>query len=173
MGLDITAYRKLEEVRPRGQDEDGYDEGLAYFYAEPAFPGRFEGLKEGVLYRAAEEFGFRAGSYGGYNNWREWLAKVAGYPLTEYRDAYRGVRQLHAAACWQGAQGPFSELIDFSDAEGTIGPGVAAKLAKDFAEWEERAKAADDSSDGWYFEVYKEWRKAMEMAADGGAVAFH
>lgn len=177
MGLDITAYRKLEEVRPVAGDEDGYDEGLASFYESKDFPGRFEGLKEGVFYRAAEEHGFRAGSYSGYSAWRDWLAKLAGYPAAgaepsddSFRDIYRK-HHPHAADVWKRDSGPFYELINFTDCDGTLGPVVAAKLAKDFAEYDERAKAAADPD--WYYDLYCEWRKAMEMAADGGAVDFH
>ena len=36
---------------------------------------------------------------------------------------------------------PFVELINFSDCEGVIGPEVAAKLAKDFADYEFSASA--------------------------------
>lgn len=173
MGLDITAYRNVEAVRPlnKGVDDDGYAEKLARFYNNKDFRGRFDGLEEGMLYRYAEAHGFRAGSYSGYNAWREWLASlVAGYPKSDH-ERYGVAEKLAAATVWNGASGPFSELINFSDCEGTIGPVVAAKLAKDFAEYDEKAKAA--SPEGWEYERYQHWRKAMEMAADHGAVDFH
>lgn len=165
MGLDITAYRKLTAVRPRpAGDETGYDEGLIWLPPQHAaqFKGREAGIRLDHWYRDAgpdNVFGFRAGSYSGYNRWREWLAALAGHgsPETVWRTP--------------NAPGPFVELINFSDCEGTIGPVVAAKLAKDFAEWGERAKAND--AEGYNYIQYCEWRKAFEMAADHGAVAFH
>lgn len=171
MGLDITAYRKVAAVRAKKDEDDGYEDGLTSFYPNTDFPGRFDGLEEGVLYSYVEEHDFRAGSYGGYGAWREWLANLVGYPLTPYTSHGRQ-DEAYSAAAWTGVVkgGPFYELIDYSDCEGTIGPKVAAKLAKDFAEWDERAKAA---AVGDYYERYKNWRKAFEMAADEGAVTFH
>ena len=160
MGLDISAYRKLEKVRDfTSEDEDYYAEGLVHVYPNNDFPGRFDGLDEKALYKPGESFGFRAGSYGVYNAWREWLARLVGTTPNE---------------AWAGFyHGPFAELINFSDCEGTIGPVVAAKLAKDFAEWDDRAKGSAPADRAWNYEVYKDWRKAMEMAADNGAVDFH
>ena len=160
MGLDITAYRKLTEVRPSSGPDDGWDEGLTDFYANGDFPGRFGTvLKEDALYRAEETHEFRAGSYSGYSAWRAWLA---GLVDTTPDDA------------WEYEYvGPFAELINFSDCEGTIADAATcAKLAKDFAEWDDGAKA-DDTNDGYNYSRYREWRKAFEMAADGGAVKFH
>lgn len=75
---------------------------------------------------------------------------------------------------WQNPMGyagrPFYELIDFSDCEGVIGPEVSAKLAKDFADWDEQAKRTLDDYD---YEMYSNWHKAFKIASDGGAVIFH
>ncbi len=74
MGLDITAYKNLEKVRDfTDPDEDYYSEGLTHLYANPDFTAHFEGLDEKALYKAEETHGFRAGSYGGYNEWRNGL----------------------------------------------------------------------------------------------------
>ena len=68
---------------------------------------------------------------------------------------------------------PFVELIDFSDCEGVIGPKVAAKLAKDFADYEFMASAfAAESNDDFFLALYREWRRAFEWAADGGMIYF-
>ena len=63
-------------------------------------------------------------------------------------------------------------VIDFTDSGGVIGPIVSAKLAKDFAQFSDAAKAAD-AGDSWYFENYCKWQQAFELAADAGAVDFH
>lgn len=166
MGLDITAYRQLQGPVSQDQDEDG-----PWLSAtDSAFIARTDGLEEGAYASAAEEFDFRAGSYGGYNQWRDELAKLAGYPAMRHAPSYGPPRDLHAASAWQADSGPFWELINFSDCEGTIGPKTSAKLAADFAAHQEKA---DAHAEGWFRELYAKWRKAFEMAADGGAVSFH
>jgi hypothetical protein len=76
----------------------------------------------------------------------------------------------HQVGAFEVTEGPFRELLCFSDCDGVIGAQVAAKLARDFAEWDERAKALGDS---WFYEKYTEWQRCFEMAADDGAVSFH
>jgi len=84
MGLDILAYRKLREV-PSAHPDDGDKYDLDTYQVisaeviddtEANFPGRTAGLKAGV-YTFEEEFSFRAGSYSGYNEWRDNLAWFA------------------------------------------------------------------------------------------------
>jgi len=86
----------------------------------------------------------------------------------------KGAHEIWADAT---TKGPFVELINFSDCEGEIGPIVAAKLAKDFAEHQEKARTYvplhnDPDEPDWWFNLYKDWRKAFEMASDGGSVCF-
>ncbi|MDQ0035887.1 hypothetical protein J2W30_003660 [Variovorax boronicumulans] len=177
MGLDITAYRRLT-LRDSSINEDGeavdpitgetLDDCLRVF-ANPGFPGREEGLIDRAVYAYEESDDVLGMSYGRYNAWRESLAKLAGYPLTEVTERFGPSRMLHAGACWAGATGPFSELINFADNEGTIGPVVAAKLARDFAEFEERAKAIGDD----FYQAFLDLKRGSEMAADSGALDFH
>jgi hypothetical protein len=165
MGLDITAYKKLTPVVGElKRDEygclpDQYWEPHALDWSNRTFPGSGNGLSENAVYKYDDCFGFRAGSYSGYGQWRDDLARFAGYGS--------------AKECWdKAANGPFYELINFADNEGVIGPIVAKKLAKDFADNAERAKSfAND--DTWWLEQYTKWQKAFEMAADDGAVDFH
>lgn len=178
MGLDITGYSKIEKVAVE-LDEDGdpiddsaYDDYVRIY----AMGGRdqHDQLEDRAFYSVdGEAFGFRAGSYSGYNDWRETLARLAGYPLTPYKGFMGGESACHAAACWDGATGPFAELIDFPDNEGNIGPVTSAKLAKDFADFDERAKYFDGDEDGWFYKKYLDWKKAFELASDGGTVDFH
>lgn len=173
MGLDITAYRKLTPANGNEAfDETGelkYEDNWTQFYKNPDFPGRADDIQDRHAYKAEDSEGFCAGGYGGYNRWRDQLAELAGYPLTKYMQ-YGQEQQSHAAACWKGVEGPFSELINFSDCEGVIGAAVSAKLAKDFADFQEKADAHQDER---FRDKYAEWRKAFEMAADAGAVHFH
>jgi hypothetical protein len=182
MGLDIAAYRGLtraaegEGLHPEYAEEADYEHGWFRLYKNDEFPGRAGEIDDEGIYRATEEFGFRAGSYSGYNEWRDQLAALVGHPSEKHVVAASehlmlGDRWSHAASVWNNpAPGPFMELINFSDCEGTIGTTVSAKLAKDFADWQEKADAHEDE---WFREKYADWRKAFEMAADNGCVVFH
>ena len=179
MGLDITAYRKLtkldvvfnadeEPIDPTTHEEIG---DYVRFYVNHHFPGREQGIEHRAIYSYEGAESVMSRGYGGYNRWREQLAKLAGYPLTEYVNSFGQKEQAHAAACWEGATGPFSELINFADNEGVIGPVVAAKLAQDFADFEERAAAVGDGD--YFYSGYQDMKRGCEMAADGGALDFH
>lgn len=107
---------------------------------------------------------FRAGSYSGYNAWREWLAKtihgVTPQTIWDNPDQYIGK--------------PFYELIEFSDCEGTIGPKISAKLAEDFRNYFADIDSLDETDDvDCYKTKYRDWQKAFELAANTGAVCFH
>jgi hypothetical protein len=172
MGLDISAYQGItlaEDVRAN-EDGEPVDERGKYRYdvcIPRAVCEKSGDLVEGGFYLFTNCFEFRAGSYGGYGEWREELAKLAGYPLT---DTDNPRVKKHAAACWNGATGPFSEMINFSDCEGVLGAEVCAKLLGDFENFYDQALKHDDVN---FFERYDQWTKAFEMAADGGCVQFH
>lgn len=171
MGLDITAYTKLTPA-PDAELKDGYPVDYEHFWhasegvlkwTEENWAGHTAGIESGATYKIGDSFGFRAGSYSGYGQFRRWLAGAMGWPSIE--------------TLWgqDNVSGPFVELLHFADNEGVIGPVVAAKLAKDFADNEERivAIAEQDGSEGaYYLQKYREWRKAFELASDGGAVEF-
>lgn len=158
MGLDITAYKKLEIIENPKYDEDGeldykkaWQPGESMEWSEKHFPGRGEGIDSKAVYQWEEALRFPAGSYSGYNDWRRKLAEFKGDVA-------------------------FQELIDFADNEGVIGYVVAKKLAKDFADYEEEARVYASNwgvYGNYWFNLYKEWREAFEMAADHGAVDFH
>lgn len=179
MGLDITAYQDLTKLdcvfsadgEPIDPQSRAPIEGDYYHaYINPDFPDQAGGIDDRAVYRYEKSMRFRAGSYGGYNRWREELARLAGYPTAEYN--YHGsIEQRHDAGCWAAGSGPFFELICFSDCEGVIGSATAAKLAKDFAEF--RQLADNEGEDEYWRGLYAEWQKAFEMAAQNGAVHFH
>jgi hypothetical protein len=158
MGLDITAYKKLKIVENSILDEDGnpvnweteWKPGVSMEWSEQHFPGRGEGIDPNTVYTWEDEFGFRAGSYTGYNWWRNKLEEIS-----------------------DGES--FQELINFADNEGVIGYVVSKKLAKDFTENEERAvefaKKLDESE--WWLNQYRNWKRAFEIASENGAVDFH
>lgn len=164
MGLDITAYSKLSKAGADialdefGEPED--EDGFVQPFANTHYPERLEGLEDGAFYAFDHSMRFRAGSYGTYGSWRNTLARLAGFTSSQQ--------------AWDADGGAFWELIAFSDCEGDIGPVVSAKLAKDFADFEERARffnSGDD--DNWFYQKYTDWKNAFELAADGGMVSFH
>lgn len=174
MGLDITYYKNLKEIAcvfdADGEPIDTKTGDPLEEYFQPHvnkdFPTRADGLKDKAVYEGEHVGGFRAGSYGGYNQWREQLAELAGYAPAESGD--RGIR--FDAGAWAAGSGPFFELINFSDCEGVIGATISAKLAKDFAEFQSKADAHEDE---WFKKLYAEWRTAFETAQQFGAVDFH
>lgn len=178
MGLDITAYSKLEKL-DCVFDADGEPinpvtrepvEGYFQAHISRDFPKQGDGLTDRAVYSYEKSEGFRAGSYSGYNAWRERLAELAGYPAEPSERDGKGLR--HDEGAWSAKGGPFHELINFSDCEGDIGPVISAKLAKDFADFQDRADAIMDH-DGYWRDKYASWRRAFEMAAQNGAVSFH
>lgn len=135
---------------------------------------RADGL-EGLYQHSGSMDGFRAGSYSGYNQFRQQLAE---FLLTHVLDVEFDEEPDHHI--WNNAEKfrgkPFYELIDFSDCEGTIGPETSAKLAEDFEEHEEEfkewaEKSIEEHSD-YYIEKYEAWKDAFRLASDTGAVVF-
>ncbi len=176
MGLDVSAYSKLQKIDCL-YNEDGepvdpvtrqeIDEFVKIFH-DPNFPGRADEFEDRACYSYEDSDGLHAGGYGGYNHWRNDLAKLAGYPLGQY-EQYGKMWDSYCVACWNGATGPFSELINFSDCDGVIGTAVSRKLADDFAKFQ----SAADAIGGLFAEKYAGWRKLFELASNDGCVRFH
>lgn len=169
MGLDITATARLRAVRCDKRDECDH----IHLYVNDQFPEQAKPLDSGCYESDDRDpISFRAGSYGGYSNWRESLARIAGYePVTEPKDNYERLYPHSSAAAYEGTESmPFVELVFFSDCEGVIGPEVSKKLAADFATFDEKARIGMNE---YEYAKYGEWRKAFERASDGGAVEFH
>lgn len=171
MMLDITAYpnvalkRSLTVTQANEEDYDPGPNEEALLYVDHPTRTQHDGMPEGIYNYLGKPYGFRAGSYGGYNAWRSELARLIGTTDEEI---------------WRNPQpGPFVELIHFSDCEGFMGPQTSKKLAADFDAWEERAaKHVPGSGWGaadakWFIDAYRRWSKAFHLAADGGAVQFH
>lgn len=165
MGLDISWYRNLVKMEPPPA-EDGRN--TFQLLHNDGFPGRAGQVEDGAVYVAERHDSFHVGPYGYYGKWRDWLAKLAGYPRST--DA----EHPYAASAWAASEGPFWELINFSDCEGVIGAAVSSKLAKDFADFRVRAlRATQVADDGETMDHYDEWQDAFTQAANNGAVEFH
>lgn len=163
MGLNIRAFERLELVATRPTngwaDDDWDDDGSVILSPAHGFAEATDGVEAtdgmvpGKYAIHGEQIHFRAGSYSGYNGWREWLAAQVG---------------TTPRAVWSDPKpGPFVELINNSDCEGFIGPKTAAKLARDFQE-----HAGRIVGDDYEVQRYRDWQRAFELAANGGAVKF-
>lgn len=169
MGLDITAY---EIVEPYDGDTTNRDalcdrDDLVHVYTIAGFEARLPPLRKGWYRVSGKTVRFKAGSYGGYNAWREDLCQMAlGVTpdgVWEHPETFSGQ--------------PFYELINFADNEGVIGTDAAAKLAVDFDTWDARAFArwceGGSHLDQYSYDRYQNWRAAFRLAAERGCVEFH
>lgn len=179
MGLDISAYSKVKKIDcvfdADGEPIDSESkEPIDYdfmAYANSDFPDHHEGLEHKAVYSCDYAHSFRAGSYSGYNAWRECLAKMAGYVAVSV-ERYGSTSLRHDYGAFNSTEGPFWHLINFSDCEGVIGSVISKKILADFIEHEKAAESVTDGPEGWFLNLYREWKKAFEMAADDGAVVF-
>lgn len=167
MGLDCHTFKnaKLRRELPegskslRGSDWDDADENGDAIICFTDFPDRLDGHPLGVYSGEAGEY-FRAGSYGGYNRWREHLSQMAlGVPPSTVWDNLEAYKDE-----------PFVLLINFSDCEGAIGPESSMILHGQFEAWREQAS---EELDEWDFKTYERFAKAFEEVAGNGFVIFH
>ena len=91
------------------------------------------------------------------------MAKLVGYPPVI------GAAYPHSKGAWVATEGPFWELINFTDCNGVLGTAVCQKLAKDFADYEVSARSLEDKE---FLYTYLQFKAAVEWASDGGAVVF-
>lgn len=189
MGLDICVYSNLNFVATdeefAGKEDEAYDKGYIHLYLNESSPDRSDGLKPG-WYEVRERSCFRAGSYSGYNNWRDLLAFC--------------MHKKHAEEIWANPDNskPFVPLINFSDCEGFIGPETSKVLHRDFETHRKKAEKfassmqdpaflkklwrPDPFSGGfrgpelgdheWFLKKYGEWQNAFAEASQNGLVRF-
>lgn len=171
MGLDINSYKRLhpaDESELEFADDGELLNWESYVQIKPLaemheeyWPGRSAPYadEDAAEYYSFEDTAYmRAGSYAGYNMWRDILIDFVKR------------EQLPANT--------FEELIEFSDCEGLIGSFVSEKLYHDFAD---NRQLLDDFADGyfsdnenrdWFVEKYDEWTEMFDLARDNGAVEF-
>ncbi len=170
MGLDVTAYEKATLVQVMSVNEYNNNEdaqasvdrdACLYYLYQDGERSQSDGMVDGIYtMNGGASFGFDAGSYGGYNAWRNQLARM----MLDMTD-----RQVWDADEGSLAGRPFVDLINFSDCEGFIGPKTCAKLSADFANNQEKANMGDER----FRARYADWRKAFALASEGGVVRFH
>lgn len=180
MGLDVTAYRRLERVADWPADAESiddfaeYESGRGYVwngrsvtdvhpvYVQRDFP-EHHSLTPGI-YAYAESNDWGAGSYSGYNQWRDWLSRSALGVSAE--EVWRNFdRWRDRGVAW---------LINFSDCEGIIGAEVCARILADLRENEATIREQAIGQDAaWCLAKLDDWLAGLEMAADGGMLDFH
>jgi hypothetical protein len=170
MGLDISVLANPVFVRDLDRDYDISEGEMYVSVSQSNFFERADGVKAGI-YKGERTNRFRAGSYSGYNDYRNMLAEAGmgaeDRVIWKQEDKFRGQ--------------PFWEQVNFSDCEGTIGPKTSAKLAKDYAENRQKFSdfvlktvGGDKENHEYYMYLYDEWAAAFKTAAEtGGLVIFH
>ena len=174
MGLDIYAYSKIVEetevsANQKRLEELGLTERGEEIYRIETFDSEsYKGLSPGTYYTTdqSESHDFRAGSYSGYNQWRRVLSQTM---LSVSPD------QVWANPDeWKDT--PFFGLINHSDCDGAIGGPVAKSLYQDFVRYKHKAAAyqgvPENEDTGWFLEVYDDFLRAFELAADDGILVF-
>lgn len=168
MGLDIAAYKGIKFLYPIDLDLfDGWDRPKGEVAIAPVhFRERMGSLKDGV-YSYAEVNTDRIGSYGYYNVFRNALSELA---LEAPADTVWANRKEYEDQ-------PFFELINFSDAEGILGPEVCMELHADFESWDSDADSRwwdelDSHLYNDFIETYRQLASAVCFAAGDGFVSF-
>ena len=174
MGLDISVYTHVTPLPETGawDEEPDWDAGVRRIYQNACFITRGAGVelpkaqpgRDGSSdfhfgdFSVSEGPSFHAGSYSGYNRWREQLASLVGADLD---------------GLWAdgGTDVPFGELLNFTDCEGFLGPEVCHRLMRDF---QDHHSAAQVHFDEYGLEKYEAWMRGVELAAkNSGVVVFH
>jgi hypothetical protein len=161
MGLDISAYSKINKT-------ENLDEATIFVYRGEYHNDQAKDIEQGTYVedKESERLGFRAGSYSGYNVFRNLLSEI--------------ILGADARTVWteeeKYAGKPFYELINFSDCEGNFGPQVSTKLHKDFADHREvfcEGVKNKNPYEGYYESVYDNFMNGFELASQGGILSFH
>jgi hypothetical protein len=173
VGLTVHAASRIDLSRnyyPELSDseEEGPTEGNKFYLAADGdYRLHEDGLPFGIFRYTGECQQFRVGPYSSFDDFKGLLIQMTG------RTAYELCAALDAKHRPTESSFPFGGLI-CSACPGAIGPKTSARLAKDFADWEPSAVAfaatLPEGERDWFLEMYREWKLAVELAADGGAV---
>lgn len=170
MGLDISYYENAEPVSeddlPDGIEDERQqyieDNNIIDYFTLKGYEARLEGIDAKYVEVDGKSGGFRAGSYGGYNQWRNRLSILAlGVPASQ---VWMSEEQYKDAV--------FVDLINFADNEGVIGPVSSARLAEQFKSERQRLVQKLSDEDEWWLKLYDKWATAFETAANTGCVEF-
>ena len=121
----------------------------------------------------AGNIGFRAGSYSGFHEFREWLVQKIGY---ENFDDYwkKNEKQIGEFSHRNGMHKGVSKLslgplLCHSDCDGWIGPGNAKRLLEDLKDIKLNLEPiVDPSADEiWFREKLDDWIEACGESVEG------
>jgi hypothetical protein len=179
MGLDVRAYRRVTKTVSTHPDPDEVQDGAVRVYVSYDPRGQSDGIQDRRVFIYTEQMHFHAGSYSSYNLWRNQLAQMVGYEFANHRYENGRAGHLYYALLKNTKTGPFLSLIDFSDAEGIIGPNTSSLLYVEFEEWDGEAKRFGDTlrdsavgGDYSFYGRYQNFKQAFKMAAGTGFVQF-
>ena len=151
MGLDITAYRNIKIVE--GEEPE-------YYFANSGFKqSNMTNIENKEIQMDFDEsFDFGAGSYSGYNIFRNELCLAS--------------NNITAEQLWslQDETLKFYWLINFSDCEGYIGTSYCKILYDEFVKYEEEVKTKLDE---YYHKKYDYFKEAFRVGESDGLVNFH
>ncbi len=163
MGLDIRFFQYAETVDGPAKGNGGDADVIHNANFAPEQMGQFnqhDSLGEWVRVSGFRGH-FRVGSYGSYNDWRKRLSlAILSTPpeaIWSEPERFRGM--------------PMVQLIDFSDCEGIIGPQTCAVLRRQF-EFSREKFFVDRNVEQWHYEIYGNFQRAFDIAADTGCVQF-
>ena len=178
MGLDVYAYKNAKLIDAPSEEEM---DDLIHICAGD-FPGHLCGLQDDSYYDAESCDSSYSNSYSGHSEFREMLAKLAGYapifvlkPSIRDRDFIQKNFEYHhpyTVSAWKSKTGAFKELIGFSDCDGVIGTELCVKLAKDFEKFNEKALSITEENSDWFIDKYQEFKRVFEDASENGFVIF-
>lgn len=190
MGLDISYFTEIEKYDGKVETDDNgninqnwlEENGLVRLDPQQKRERKIK-RADGIegLYHFEDGDGFRAGSYGHYNLFRELLARTVFKIRDEELDSEIKRRAKKASRkIWRNPEGykdePFYEQIDFPDHAGVIGPETAEKLAKDYNEHEDTFREVAEKHYGsdasGLIDSYQNWKKALNAVAGNGAIKF-
>lgn len=172
MSVQIYGFRGLEKI----SDEQAEDEFACVHVAKNQdFPGRCDDVEDG-FYKYSDVVLGADLAYSRYSRMRDTLAQLAGYP--KHQDPCDPIHGFSESA-WDATEGPFWELINFSDCEGSLGTATCKKLAADFASFhakalvdEKRVRMGETAPISPFLTFYEDMKRMFEFASDGGVVVF-
>jgi hypothetical protein len=164
MGLNVSGISNIEQTE---------EEGLFYLEisSEKTKYTNIHNYDEGWYDKTneSEDHVFRAGTYGGYSQFRNLLSLSIYGCSSEY--------------IWDNEEEfvltPFIEIINFTDCEGYLGASVAEKLYSDFKiNASKFAKYIYVNIDDIGLRedmicIYDNWIKALKVAKDNGIIIFN
>ena len=183
MGLCVFGCKniKLESLINMDDLEDG---GFIEVYIGQ-FKEQGGDLINNGIYSYTDESNPCSIGYGGYSHFRECLAEIGGhkkfivekprYTDSNYENLDYFYRFPHIASLYNNGKdvcdGPFVEVILFSDCEGVICSSVCSKLYVDFKEHKPKAKEYFADNERFY-NFYIGMMEAFKYGAENGLVQF-